>query len=218
MAQVKVLVVDDEWMIRAGLSLLLEGAEDLRVVGEAGNGREALTAASELRPDVVLMDIRMPVMDGLEATATLLERDPDAKVLILTTFDNDATVLAALSLGAVGFLLKDTEPSELVSAVRQAAQGRIPLSPTITRKLVAAAVGQADTSRRDRALGELGRLTERERETALLVAAGATNQEIAEALFVSLATVKTHLSSAMLKLGATNRVQVALRCYEAGLI
>jgi DNA-binding NarL/FixJ family response regulator len=218
MAQVKVLVVDDEWMIRAGLRLLLEGSEDLRVVGEAGNGREALTAASELRPDVVLMDIRMPVLDGLEATAALLEADPDAKVLILTTFDNDATVLAALSLGAVGFLLKDTEPTELVSAVRQAAQGRIPLSPTITRQLVAAAVGQADTSRRDRALGELGRLTEREREIALAVASGATNLEIAEALFVSLATVKTHLSSAMLKLGATNRVQVALRCYEAALL
>lgn len=217
MAEVKVLLVDDEWLIRTGLRLLLEGAEGVTVVGEANNGREALAAAAALVPDVVLMDIRMPLMDGLEATATLLARNPDCKVLILTTFDNDATVLTALSLGAVGFLLKDTPPEELILAVRQAAQGRIPLSPVITRRLVSQAVGNT-SPQREQAFTELEALTQREREVALAVASGATNSEIATTLFVSVATVKTHLGSVMTKLGATNRVQVALRCYEAGLI
>lgn len=217
MAEVKVLLVDDEWLIRTGLRLLLEGAEGVTVVGEANNGREALAAAAALAPDVVLMDIRMPLMDGLEATAALLARNPDCKVLILTTFDNDTTVLTALSLGAVGFLLKDTPPEELILAVRQAAQGRIPLSPVITRRLVSQAVGNT-SPQREQAFTELEALTQREREVALAVASGATNSEIATTLFVSVATVKTHLGSVMTKLGATNRVQVALRCYKAGLI
>lgn len=214
MAVVKVLLVDDEALIRTGLRLLLTGSDDIDVVGEAGDGQQAVAVAADTAPDVVLMDIRMPIMDGLEATAALLAHDPSIKVMILTTFDNDATVLEALRLGAVGFLLKDTEPEDLIAAIRLAHLGHIPLSPVITRRLVSTAVGSA--ANREGAQQRLQRLTERERAIAIEVARGSTNQEIAAALFISLGTVKTHLSAIMPKLGASNRVQVALRCYEAG--
>nr|WP_300150761.1 response regulator transcription factor [Propionicimonas sp.] len=216
MAGVSVLVVDDEYLIRTGLRLLLDGVDGITVVGEAANGAEAVEAVATLVPDVVLMDIRMPVMSGLEAIDLLLDRDPACRVLVLTTFDNDQTVLQALQQGAVGFLLKDTAPEDLVDAVRQAARGRIPLSPSVTRRLVGRAAG-AVGGRREQALAALDGLTPRERDVAVAVARGDTNAEIAETLFVSLATVKTHLGSVMAKLGATNRVQVALRVYEAGL-
>jgi DNA-binding NarL/FixJ family response regulator len=215
-AGVSVLVVDDEYLIRTGLRLLLDGVDGITVVGEAANGAEALEAVATLAPDVVLMDIRMPVMSGLEAIDRLLDRDPACRVLVLTTFDNDQTVLQALQQGAVGFLLKDTAPEDLVDAVRQAARGRIPLSPSVTRQLVGRAAGAVD-GRSTQALAALDALTARERDVAVAVARGDTNAEIADTLFVSLATVKTHLGSVMAKLGATNRVQVALRVYEAGL-
>lgn len=216
MAAVRVLLVDDEALIRTGLRLLLTGSDGIEVVAEAGDGRQAVQVAAETAPDVVLMDIRMPGMDGLEATAALIAQDPTIKVMILTTFDNDATVLEALRLGAVGFLLKDTEPEDLIAAIRLADQGHIPLSPAITRRLVSTAVGT--TRHRETAQQQLERLTERERAIAIEVARGATNQEIAAALFISLGTVKTHLGAIMPKLGASNRVQVALRCYEAGVV
>lgn len=216
MDQVKVLLVDDEALIRTGLKLLLTGSDDIEVVGEAADGRQAIQAAAETTPDVVLMDIRMPNMDGLEATAALLKQHPSIKVLILTTFDNDATVLEALRLGAVGFLLKDTEPEDLIAAIRQAALGNVPLSPAITRRLISTAVGAA--KHREQAQDALARLTDRERAIAIEVARGSTNQEIATTLYISLGTVKTHLGAIMPKLGATNRVQVALRCYEAGVV
>lgn len=216
MAAVKVLLVDDEALIRTGLRLLLTGSDGIEVVAEAGDGRQAVQVAAQTNPDVVLMDIRMPGMDGLEATAALIAQDPTIKVMILTTFDNDATVLEALRLGAVGFLLKDTEPEDLIAAIRLAYQGHIPLSPAITRRLVSTAVGTAH--HREAAQQQLERLTERERAIAIEVARGATNQEIATTLFISLGTVKTHLGAIMPKLGASNRVQVALRCYEAGVV
>lgn len=216
MAAVRVLLVDDEALIRTGLRLLLSGSDDIEVVGEAADGRQAIQAAAHTTPDVVLMDIRMPNMDGLEATAALLNQHPSLKVLILTTFDNDATVLEALQLGAIGFLLKDTEPEDLIAAIRQAALGKVPLSPAITRRLINTAVGAA--KHREQAQNALARLTDRERAIAIEVARGSTNQEIATALYISLGTVKTHLGAIMPKLGATNRVQVALRCYEAGVV
>lgn len=218
MAGVSILLVDDEALVRSGLRLLLDGADGLNVVGEAANGVEALAAAERLDPDVILMDVRMPVMGGLEATTTLLQRQPEAKILILTTFDHDATVLESLRIGAVGFLLKDTEPADLIASVHQAARGRMPLSPTITRRLVGAATRTLGDTRRQRAAAALSTLTDRERNIALAVAQGDTNAEIAERLFISLGTVKTHLAAVMMKLGATNRVQVALRCYEADLV
>lgn len=216
MAAVRVLLVDDEALIRTGLRLLLSGSDDIEVVGEAADGRQAIQAAAHTTPDVVLMDIRMPNMDGLEATAALLNQHPSLKVLILTTFDNDATVLEALQLGAIGFLLKDTEPEDLIAAIRQAALGKVPLSPAITRRLINTAVGAA--KHREQAQNALARLTDRERAIAIEVARGSTNQEIATTLYISLGTVKTHLGAIMPKLGATNRVQVALRCYEAGVV
>jgi DNA-binding NarL/FixJ family response regulator len=212
----RLLLVDDETLVRTGLRLLLDGAEGITVVGEAGDGVDALVIAEQTRPDVVLLDIRMPRLDGIGTTGQLLARWPELKVIVLTTFNTDATVIEALRLGAVGFLLKDTEPTELVSAIVAAHQGRLPLSPQVTRQLVAHAT--AAPAPRERAVAALASLTERERAIAVAVASGATNAEIAAAQYVSVATVKTQLSAAMAKLNATNRVQVALRCYEAGLI
>lgn len=215
MADLTLLIVDDEALIRAGLRLLLDGTPGLRVVGEAEDGRRALARAAELKPDLILMDVRMPTMDGLEATRQLLRSDTASKVLVLTTFDTDDTVLEALRVGAIGFLLKDTPPRELIEVIRQAGAGRIVLSPEVTRKLIDHAVRGPGADRRHDARDRLSRLTERELELAKALARGASNVELAAQLFISLATVKTHVGSIMTKVGASNRVQVALCVYEA---
>lgn len=215
MDDLSLLIVDDEALIRAGLRLLLDGAEGIRVVGEAADGGAAVRAVRTLAPDVVLMDIRMPVLDGIAATAEILRESPATSILVLTTFDAEATVLGALQAGAQGFLLKDTPPAELVAAVRGAAQGRIALSATATRRLIAAAVRAPEPARRRHAELRLAALSAREREVAEAIGRGATNAEIAAELFISLATVKSHVSRIMEKLPAENRVQIALCVYEA---
>ncbi|ROR73694.1 response regulator [Bogoriella caseilytica] len=217
MGSVRVVLVDDEALIRSGLRLLLDGAEGIAIVGEAGDGATALTQVAVHRPDVVLLDIRMPGMDGLTCAERLLERDPALTVLILTTFDADQTVLRALEIGVSGFLLKDTPPAELVAAVLQGAAGRPVLSPSVTRQLIRQATAAQPGDPEAEALRRLSVLTEREREIALAVAEGLSNQQIASKLFVSLATVKTHVARVMAKLEAENRVQVALCLYRAGL-
>lgn len=210
------LLVDDEQLVRAGLRLLLDGSDGIRIVGEAGDGLAAVEQTARLRPDVVLMDIRMPRLDGIASAKRILAADPTAKVVMLTTFDADAEVLGALESGAQGYLLKDTPPGELVAALHQVAQGRMILSPTVTRRLVGAATRRA-TSERERAAAErLERLTAREREVAEAIGRGLTNAEIMQELFLSLATVKTHVRRIMEKLPADNRVQVAICVHEAG--
>lgn len=218
MTSVSVLLVDDEALIRSGLRLLLDGTDGITVIGEAADGHEALDLVGATTPDIALVDIRMPGMDGLATTEALSAQYPAVKVIILTTFDNDHTVLSALRAGAVGFLLKDTNPQDLIAAITGAQEGRIPLSPAITRQLIEHAVGAHDLGVKEQALAQWNGLSVRERAIALAVATGATNAEIAAQEFVSVATVKTQLASAMAKLRATNRVQVALRCYEAGLL
>lgn len=215
---IKVLLVDDEELIRAGLRLLLDGAEGLSIVAEAADGRSALEQVEQTDPDVVLLDIRMPGMDGLTCAERLLTDEPNRTVLILTTFDADETVLRALELGVSGFLLKDTPPAELVAAVRQAADGNPVLSPSVTRRIVQQAVGARRDAAEAEAQRQLDQLTEREREVALGVAEGLSNQQIADRQYISLATVKTHAARVMAKLHAENRVQVALCVYRAGLL
>ena len=213
-----VLVVDDQVLIRAGLGALINAAPGLTVVGEAADGREALALAEATRPDVVLMDIRMPGMDGLTATQHLLA--PDAahqpKVLVLTTFDLDEYVYAALSAGASGFLLKDTPPHRLLAAISTVAQGDTLLTPSITRRLVAAFTRPVPSPAAVPA--ELDTLTARENEVLRLVAGGLANAEIAGFLHVSEATVKTHLNRTMSKLGLSSRAQAVVLAYESGLV
>ncbi len=209
-ATVSVLLVDDEPLIRAGLRLVLDGAAGLRIVGEASDGLEGVRLARELRPDVVLMDVRMPRCDGVEATR--LVRDlPDAPaVVVLTAFDTDQFVVGALRAGAAGFLLKHTPPPQLVDAVRQAAAGTMSFTPGVLRHLVDAAPAAPSP-----AAGRVASLSEREAEIAALVAEGLTNAEIGERLYLALPTVKTHLARIFEKLGVTNRVQAALLVHEA---
>ncbi len=232
------LLVDDDPMVRTGLSLILGGEPDLRIVAEAGNGVEGVDMARRLRPDVVLMDIRMPERDGIEATRLLSADDRPPRVLVLTTFDADDLVIDALRAGAAGFLLKDTPPAAMVEAVRAVATGSPVLSPTVARQVIQVAtgtrsIGSADpgssqrrkdaehdaaVDRRRQALSSLDALTEREREVAVAVAQGKSNAGIAAELFMSIATVKTHISHVFEKLGVENRVQIAIRVHEAGLI
>ncbi len=215
---VRVLLADDQTLVRSGFRVLLERAEGVDVVGEAGDGAEAVAAARATRPDVVLMDIRMPVVDGLEATR-LIAADAalsGTRVIMLTTFDLDEYVFEALHAGASGFLLKDVEPDDLRAAVRVVAGGDALLSPSITRRLIAEYVGRAGRERP--APPELGELTGREREVMALVAAGLSNAEIAERLVISHATAKTHLSRILLKLGARDRAQLVVLAYESGLV
>jgi DNA-binding NarL/FixJ family response regulator len=214
---ITVLLADDQALVRAGFRALLDGQPDIDVVGEAADGDEALRLTSQHLPDVVLMDIRMPGVDGLSATRTIAgdERLAGTKVVILTTFGLDEYVFEAIRAGATGFLLKDTEPAELIHAVRVAADGDALLSPAITRRLIeefAARAAEPPSATR------LERLTEREREVMALAAEGLSNQEIAERLFVSPATAKTHVSRAMIKLGARDRAQLVVLAYESGLI
>lgn len=216
MAELTVLLVDDERLVRAGLRLLLDGSDGIRIVGEAADGEQALTEFARERPDVVLMDVRMPRMNGIQAAAGILADAPDAKIVMLTTFDADAEVLGALESGAQGYLLKDTPPEELIAALHAVAGGRMMLSPTVTRQLIDAATRGRAGDRRQEALDRLSLLTAREREVAEAVGRGLTNAEITQELYLSLATVKTHLRRIMEKLSADNRVQVAICVHEAG--
>nr|WP_308200919.1 response regulator transcription factor [Actinoplanes sp. M2I2] len=213
---VRVLVVDDDALVRAGLSMILSAASDVAVVGEASDGAEVPGAVSLHRPDVVLMDIRMPRVDGLAATETLRGRPGAPEVIVLTTFDADEYVLRALRAGASGFLLKDTPPAEILRAVRRVAAGEAMLSPTVTRRLIAHVAAPAPPSR-GRAAERLDQLSERERDVAMALAQGRSNAEIATALHMSVATVKAHVSRLLIKLELNNRVQVAILVHDAGL-
>jgi DNA-binding NarL/FixJ family response regulator len=207
---IRVLLADDQQLVRAGFRALLDDAGDIEVVGEAGNGLEAVELARSARPDVVLMDIRMPVLDGLEATRV--------RVVVLTTFELDEYVFEALAAGASGFLLKNTDPAELLRAVRVVAEGEALLAPSVTRRLIAefAAARRRAGPPRDRV--DLAALTEREREVMALAGAGLSNEEIADRLVVSPATARTHVSRAMVKLGARDRAQLVVLAYESGLV
>ncbi|GIF42927.1 response regulator [Actinoplanes xinjiangensis] len=205
----RVVIVDDDPLVLAGLRLILGGAPGITVVGEATDGQQAVDVVTREVPDVVLMDIRMPRTDGLIATRRLQERGSPARILILTTFDTDEFVVAALRIGAAGFLLKDTPPADLVAAVRRAALGEPMLSPRITTKLIAAVTRPDGDARRRVARALLARLTHREHEVAVAVSQGLTNTEIARALHMGVATVKTHVGNVFAKLEVTNRVQVA---------
>ena len=213
---IRVLLADDQALVRAGFRALLDAQEDIEVIGEADDGEEAVRLSREHAPDVVLMDIRMPGMDGLEATRLIVADDAlkSVRIVILTTFDLDEYVFEALRVGASGFLVKNTEPAELVHAVRAVAAGDALLSPGVTKRLV---TEFAARSRQPRQTVELDALTEREREVMALVAEGLTNAEIAERLVVSPATAKTHVSRAMVKLGARDRAQMVVLAYESGL-
>jgi DNA-binding NarL/FixJ family response regulator len=214
---IRVLVVDDQALVRAGFEALVESADDLLVVGSAANGAEAVELARSASPDVVLMDIRMPVMDGLEAAARILA-DPGttARVLMLTTFDLDEYVYAALKAGASGFMLKDTPPVELLEGIRVVARGDALLSPGVTRHLIEAFVRRPAGITAPPAA--LEGLTERETEVLVLIARGLSNTEIGEQLFVSPATVKTHISRLLMKLDARDRAQLVVLSYETGLV
>ncbi|HEY0698868.1 MAG TPA: response regulator transcription factor [Micromonospora sp.] len=220
---VRVLVVDDDALVRAGLSMILGGAADLLLVGEAADGSAVPDAVARCSPDVVLMDIRMPRVDGLAATEALRANPGPPEVLVLTTFDADEQVLRALRAGAAGFLLKDTPPAEIVAAVRRVAAGEPTLSPSVTRRLIshvtgAGAAGDGAGSRRERALRLLSGLSEREREVAVALGRGRTNAEIAAELYMSVATVKAYVSRLLTRLDLNNRVQVALLVHDAELV
>jgi DNA-binding NarL/FixJ family response regulator len=210
-----VLIADDQALVRAGFRMVLEAEEDIAVVGEAANGEQAVHGTQRLKPDVVLMDIRMPELDGIAATRRIVAADA-ARVLILTTFDLDEHVYAALAAGASGFLLKDATPEEIVHAVRVVAAGESLLAPSVTSRLVREFATRPTTGkpRSDRLAG----LTEREVEVLRLVAAGLSNAELAERLVLSAATVKTHVSRILTKLGLRDRAQLVVAAYEAGLV
>jgi len=215
---IRVVLADDQPLIRAGLRLLLDAEDDVEVVGEADDGREAVALVRDLQPDVVVMDVRMPEVDGLEATREIVA-DPRleaVRVVVLTTFDLDEYVFDAIRSGATGFLLKDAEPADLVRAVRCASEGEALMSPSVTRRLIAEFASRPE--HRAVATDALGELTDREREVVALVAGGLSNDEIAETLFISRATARTHVSRAMTKLGARDRAQLVVAAYESGLV
>jgi DNA-binding NarL/FixJ family response regulator len=219
---IRVALVDDQGLVRAGFRALLDDADDIEVVGEAGDGAAAVDLARSARPDVVLMDIRMPVLDGLEATRRIVADEllAGVRVLVLTTFELDEYVFEALAAGASGFLLKNTDPVELLRAIRVVAEGEALLAPSVTRRLIAEFADRR--ARRPQADSEppvdLAALTEREREVMALVGAGLSNEEIAGRLVVSPATARTHVSRAMVKLGARDRAQLVVFAYESGLV
>ncbi len=215
---IRVVLADDQKLVRAGFRSLLERTEDVEVVGEAADGAEAVDLVAQTRPDVVLMDIRMPVMDGLEALGRILsdEKLDGVKVIMLTTFELDEYLFEALRLGASGFLLKDIEPSDLRQAIRVVHAGNALLSPSVTRRVIEQFAGQPEAPRVE--LDRLRFLTEREREIVGLVGAGLSNEEIAARLFLSPATAKTHVSRSMIKLGVRDRAQLVVFAYETGLV
>ena len=212
---IRVVLVDDQELMRVGFRMVLGAQEDMEIVGEAGNGKEAVELAGRLRPDVVLMDVRMPVLDGVEATKLITERG-SSKVLVMTTFDLDEYALSALRNGASGFLLKDTPSVQLVSALRSVASGDAVVSPSVTRRLLDRFLGQAGGELRDASMLDV--LTDREREVLLLIAQGLSNTEIARKLFLSEATVKTHVGRVLSKLELRDRVQAVVLAYETGLV
>lgn len=212
---IRVLLVDDDALVRAGLSMMLDGAAGIRVVAEAANGQEAIIATDAHAPDVVLMDLRMPRMDGITTTRRLRARPRPPEVLVLTTFDTDENILHALRAGASGFLLKDTPPAQIVEAVTRVVAGDPFLSPGVTRRLMERTVAQAGAYERARAA--LAALTPREHEVALAIARGRTNADIAAELAMGLTTVKAHVSSILTKLRLDNRTQIALLAHDAGL-
>ncbi|MEU6805681.1 response regulator transcription factor [Streptomyces neyagawaensis] len=214
---IRVLLADDQSLVRAGFKALLDAQSGIEVAGEAADGEEALRKARELRPDVVLMDIRMPVLDGLAATRRITDDQglEGVRVVMLTTFELDEYVFEAIRSGASGFLVKDTEPEELVRAVRAVVEGDALLSPGVTRRLIAEFAAR---SKEPSAAASLARLTEREREVMALVGIGLTNDEIARRLVVSPLTAKTHVSRTMVKLGARDRAQLVVLAYESGLV
>jgi DNA-binding NarL/FixJ family response regulator len=215
-----ILLVDDQALMRRGFRMILEAEEDLVVLGEAADGEEAVGLAHTLGPDVVLMDIRMPGTDGIEATSRILEADPAIRVLVLTTFDLDEYAFGALRAGASGFLLKDVRPSDLVAAVRTVAAGEAVVSPRVTRRLLEeyAQALPLSEAQRNEMHPKLSSLTEREREILEAVAHGLSNSEIADALFVSQATVKSHIGRILSKLDLRDRVQITVFAYETGLV
>jgi DNA-binding NarL/FixJ family response regulator len=214
---IEVLLADDEALVRAGLRMILGTADDIAVVGEAEDGAAAVDAVTRLRPAVVLMDVRMPRMDGLAATSAILARSQPPAIVVLTTFDTDDAVFRALEAGATGFLLKDTPPPELLRAVRLAAAGDAMLSPAVTRRVIDRYTAEDRSRRRRAALARLDGLTEREREVLVEIGRGRPNGEIAAVLHMSEGTVKTHVTHLFEKLGATNRVQLAIAAFRAGL-
>jgi DNA-binding NarL/FixJ family response regulator len=215
---ISVLLVDDEALVRAGLRMIIESAEDLTVAGDVADGHAAIEAVRQHRPDVVLMDIRMPRLDGLAATAALRAREQPPAVVVLTTFDSDDAVFRALEAGATGFLLKDTPPTELLRAVRLAAAGDSMLSPGVTRRLIERFTAEDRSQRRRAAISRLDALTGREREVLVQIGLGHANADIAARLHLSEATVKSHITHLFEKLVATNRVQLAIAAFRAGLV
>ncbi|HEY0689275.1 MAG TPA: response regulator transcription factor [Kribbella sp.] len=215
---IRVLIVDDDPLLRAGLVMMLGGADDIRVVGQAGDGSGVQALIDRLSPDVVLMDIRMPGVDGLSATEAVRSRPGAPEVVILTTFDADEHVLRALRAGAAGFVLKDTPPAEIVESVRRVAIGQPVLSPAVTRRLMARVAASGRDQRKAKAVERLARLNDREREIAVAVGEGKSNAQISATLYLSVPTVKTHVSRILTKLDLNNRVQIALLAHDAGLL
>lgn len=220
-----VLLVDDQALLRMGFRLVLEGETDLEVVGEAADGRSAIDQVTALHPDVVLMDVRMPGMNGIDATERIVAEHPGTRVLILTTFDLDEYAFAALHVGASGFLLKDAKPAELVAAIRSVASGDAVVSPRVTRRMLEMFADRMPADAGTPATGagpgvdpRLAELTAREREVLEAVAEGLSNAEIAQRMFLSEATVKTHVGRILAKLGVRDRVQAVVLCYQAGLV
>ncbi|MFE1443997.1 response regulator [Streptomyces sp. NPDC058739] len=217
---IRVLIADDQMMVREGFSVLLNAMPGIEVVGEAVNGREAVAKVRELAPDVVLMDIRMPELNGIEATREIVAADGAARVLVLTTFDLDEYVYQALRAGASGFLLKDASARQLADGVRVVAEGEALLAPSVTKRLISEFAKMSDTPRRaaQTAGAAYGELTERETEVLVLIAQGLSNAEIAERLVVAESTIKTHVSRILVKLGLRDRTQAAVFAYEARLV
>lgn len=211
---IRVLIADDQALMRGGFRMILDAQDDIDVVGEAIDGRDAVEQFGRLGPDVIVMDVRMPAMDGIEATRRLTAADPSARILILTTFDLDEYVFDALRAGASGFLLKDRPPEELVAAVRVIAAGEALLAPSVTRRLIEEFAKRAPTASRD----ELAELTDRERDVLVLMARGLSNREIARSLFVAETTVKTHVGRILGKLRLRDRAQAVVLAYESGLV